>query len=189
MGKILETIGVIDGYDIVTIGKLKAKNDELFEEIEKIESNIKNEIRDIVNTSSGKVFAIIKKRKIKGIYLFKIEDKDNLRLLKTIYVDEVSEDIQNKYDEFILKIAKDYVSTQEYKKVIIDEKVVHVATNNNAKNIYYSSFGGFIAGFMIGWLIFDDVIWGLMYGTLFAPIFGGVNVVVSNKRGRKKKKQ
>ena len=30
MGKFLETIGVIDGYDIISIGKLKAKNDNLF---------------------------------------------------------------------------------------------------------------------------------------------------------------
>ena len=33
MGKILESIGIIDGHDIIAIGKIKAKKDKLFTEI------------------------------------------------------------------------------------------------------------------------------------------------------------
>ena len=49
MGKFLESIGLIDGYDIIAIGKMKAKKDILFEEIEKYDNNIKEETRNIVN--------------------------------------------------------------------------------------------------------------------------------------------
>ena len=97
MGKLLESIGIIDGYDIIAIGKLKAKKDELFDEILKYDSKVKEETRQIVNTSSGRVFAITKKGLIKGIYLFEVETKDdvkNLKHIKTVYSDEVSEDVK-----------------------------------------------------------------------------------------------
>ena len=47
MGKFLESIGVIDGYDIIAIGKMKAKKDELFEEIEKYDTDLKERTRKI----------------------------------------------------------------------------------------------------------------------------------------------
>ena len=47
--------------------------------------------------------------------------------------------------------------------------------------------GGFVTGFAIGWIIFDEIYLGLVYGILFAPVFSGLEVVVNSKRGRKKK--
>ena len=79
MGKILESIGIIDGHDIITSGKNKAKKDELFDEISKYDSNVKDETRKIVNTSSGRVFAITKNGSIKGIYLFEVEIKEDVK--------------------------------------------------------------------------------------------------------------
>ena len=67
MGKILESLGYIDGYDIIAIGKFRAKKDEIFEEILKVDEKIKDETRDIVNNSAGRVFAIVKKGIINGI--------------------------------------------------------------------------------------------------------------------------
>ena len=43
-------------------------------------------------------------------------------------------------------------------------------------------------GFMLGWLIFDEIYLGLLYGIIFAPVFGGLEVVVNNKRGKKNDK-
>lgn len=40
---------------------------------------------------------------------------------------------------------------------------------------------------MLGWIIFDEVSLGLLYGIIFAPVFSGLEVVITNKRGRKKK--
>lgn len=189
MGKVLESIGLIDGYDITTIGKLKAKKDKIFEEIEKCDSTIKEKIRKTVNESSGSVFAIVKKGIIKGIYLFEVESKGetrNLRLTKTLYTDEVSQETREKYNEHVLEFAKNYVSTQEYDKVIFNDKVVQVDPGRSPKERALASVGGFAIGFMLGWIIFDSIIGGMLYGIIFAPVFG-LDVVVTNKRGRKKK--
>lgn len=190
MGKFLESIGLIDGYDIIAIGKMKAKKDILFEEIEKYDSNVKEEIRKIVNASSGLVFAIVKKGKIKGIYLFKSDSNDNAKVLKhikTVYTDEISIDIREKYDIIILNQAKEYVSMQEYDKVILNDKVVQIDPKLTKKDRSLAWFGGFAVGFMLGWIIFDEIYLGLVYGIIFAPVFSRLEVVVNNKRGRKKK--
>ena len=190
MGKGLESIGVIEGYNIVTIGKLKAKKDALFQEIEKYDAKIKQETRDIVNNSSGEVFAIVKKGIIKGIYLFIIEEKEEKRILKhikTIYVDDVTIDIREKYNNHILDIVKDSVSLQEYDKVILEDKVVQVNSKEGKEGVKIATIGGFLMGFMIGWMIFDNILLGLLWGIIFAPVFSGVDIIVTNKRGRKNK--
>lgn len=192
MGKFLESIGLIQGYDIIAIGKMKAKKDILFEEIEKYDSNVKEETRKIINESSGLVFAIVKNKKIKGIYLFKSDSKNEnnakvLKHIKTVYTDEISTDIREKYDIVILNQAKEYVSIQEYDKVILNDKVVQIDPKLTKKDRNSAWFGGFALGFMLGWIIFDEFFWGLLYGIIFAPVFGGLEVVVNNKRGRKKK--
>ena len=190
MGKFLESIGLIEGYDIITIGKMKAKKDNLFEEIKKYDSNIEEETRKIVNKSSGLVFAIVKKGIIKGIYLFNSEAKNDAKILKhikTVYTNEVSTDIREKYDNLILKIAKDHVSSQAYDKVILNDKVVQIDPKLTKKDRSLAWFGGFALGFMLGWIIFDVFYLGLLYGIIFAPVFSGLEVVVNNKRGRKKK--
>lgn len=190
MGKILESIGVIDGYDIIAIGKIKAKKDEMFDEILNYDSNIKEEVRKIVNTSSGRIFAIVKKGIIKGIYIFEVEEKNdskNLKHIKTIYTNEVEKEIQKKYDDFILNIVKDYVSTQEYDKVTLEDKVVQIDPKKTNKERNIAMISGFLIGFMLGWIIFDKFYFGIIYGIIFAPVFSGLEVVITNKRGRKKK--
>lgn len=190
MGKFLESVGLIDGYDITVIGKMKAKKDILFEEIEMYDSNVKEQTRKIVNESSGVVFAIVKKGKIKGIYLFEADSKNDAKILKhikTVYTDEVSTDIREKYDIIILNQAKDYVSMQEYDKVILEDKVVQIDPKKSKKERNLAMLCGFVTGFVLGWIIFDEVSLGLLYGIIFAPVFSGLEVVITNKRGRKKK--
>ncbi len=191
MGKLLESMGVIDGYDIITIGKLKAKKDKLFDEIEKYDSKVKIETRQIVNSSSGMVFAIIKRGRIKGIYLFKIEVKEsskNLRHIKTVYSDEVTNDVREKYDNHILNIVKDYVFMKEYDKVTLEDKVVQIDPKKSKKERNLAMIGGLSIGFILGGLILNDFYLGIIWGITFAFIFRGLDIVITNKRGRKKKK-
>lgn len=59
--------------------------------------------------------------------MFEADSKDDAKILKhikTVYTDEVSTDIREKYDIIILNQAKDYVSMQEYDKVILEDKVL-----------------------------------------------------------------
>ena len=191
MGKFLESIGLIDGHDIIAIGKIKAKIDKIFKEIIKVDENIQNEVKELTEKDEGRIFAIVKKGSIKGLYLFEIEEIENNKMLnhiKTVYTKDVAEDVKDKYDVMILNIAKNYVSAQEYTKVTFDDHVVQIDPKVNKKDLALTSSGGFFFGFLFGWIIFDDIMMGFLYGIIFSPIITGAKVVVTKKRGRKKKK-
>ncbi len=189
MGKILEFVGYIDGYGITIIGKMRAKKDDIFEEIEKYDNKIKEEVRKIVNGNIGVVWSVEKKNKIKGLYIFKEEIKDDIKILKyikTVYTDEVSNETREKYNDVILTLAKNNVSSKEYDKIILEDKIIKVNPESKKENSM-ASYGGFITGFIIGYIIFQSFWGGLIYGMIFTPLSGGVDVIITNKRGRKKK--
>ena len=56
MGKFLESIGLIDGHDIIAIGKIKAKKDKMFTEILKEDNNIQNEVKELTEKNEGRIF-------------------------------------------------------------------------------------------------------------------------------------
>ena len=190
MGKFLESIGLIDGHDIIAIGKIKAKKDKMFTEILKEDNNIQNEVKELTEKNEGRIFAIVKKGIIKGLYLFEIEEIDNNKMLnhvKTIYTKEVSEEVRDKYNVVILNEAKQYVSLQEYTKVTFDDNVVQIDPKVNKKDIALTSTGSFFLGFLFGLVVFDNITMGFLYGIIFSPVITGTKVVVTKKRGRKKK--
>lgn len=190
MGKFLESIGLIDGHDIIAIGKIKAKKDKMFTEILKEDNNIQNEVKELTEKNEGRIFAIVKKGIIKGLYLFEIEEIDNNKMLnhvKTVYTKDVSEEVRDKYNVVILNEAKQYVSLQEYTKVTFDDNVVQIDPKVDKKDLALTSSGGFFLGFILGWVIFNDIMMGFLYGIIFSPVITGAKVVVTKKRGRKKK--
>lgn len=191
MGKFLESIGLIDGHDIIAIGKIKAKKDKMFTEILKEDNNVQNEVKELTEKNEGRIFAIVKKGIIKGLYLFEIEEIDNNKMLnhvKTVYTKDVSEEVRDKYNVVILNEAKQYVSLQEYTKVTFDDNVVQIDPKVDKKDLALTSSGGFFLGFILGWVIFNDIMMGFLYGIIFSPVITGAKVVVTKKRGRKKKK-
>ena len=190
MGKFLESIGLIDGHDIIAIGKIKAKKDKMFTEILKEDNNIQNEVKELTEKNEGRIFAIVKKGIIKGLYLFEIEEIENNKMLnhvKTVYTKDVSEEVRDKYNVVILNEAKQYVSLQEYTKVTFDDNVVQIDPKVDKKDLALTSSGGFFLGFILGWVIFNDIMMGFLYGIIFSPVITGAKVVVTKKRGRKKK--
>ena len=192
MGKILESIGIIDGHDIIAIGKIKAKKDKLFTEILKVDKKIQEDVKEITEEEAGRIFAITKKGKIKGLYLFEAKEEKESKILnhlKTVYTKDVKEEVQDKYDQHILNIAKDYVSMQEYKKVTFEDKIVQIDPKLTKKDKEIALLGGFAVGFMFGWIIFENPLLGIVYGIIFAPIFSGLKVVITKKRKKKNKKE
>lgn len=192
MGKILESIGIIDGHDIIAIGKIKAKKDKLFTEILKVDKKIQEDVKEITEEESGRIFAITKKGKIKGLYLFEAKEENDSKILnhlKTVYTKDVKEEVQDKYDQHILNIAKDYVSMQEYKKVTFEDKIVQIDPKLTKKDKEIALLGGFAVGFMFGWIIFENPLLGIVYGIIFAPIFSGLKVVITKKRKKKNTKE
>lgn len=192
MGKILESIGIIDGHDIIAIGKIKAKKDKLFSEILKVDKKIQEDVKEITEEESGRIFAITKKGKIKGLYLFEAKEENDSKILnhlKTVYTKDVKEEVQDKYDQHILNIAKDYVTMQEYKKVTFEDKIVQIDPKLTKKDKEIALLGGFAVGFMFGWIIFENPLLGIVYGIIFAPIFSGLKVVITKKRKKKNTKE
>lgn len=190
MGKFLESIGLIDGHDIIAIGKIKAKKDKMFTEISKEDNNIQNEVKELTEKNEGRIFAIVKKGIIKGLYLFEIEEIENNKMLnhvKTVYTKDVSEEVRDKYNVVILNEAKQYVSLQEYTKVTFDDNVVQIDPKVDKKDLALTSSGGFFLGFILGWVIFKNITMGVLYGIIFSPVITGAKIVVTKKRGRKKK--
>lgn len=192
MEKILESIGIIDGHDIIAIGKIKAKKDKLFSEILKVDKKIQEDVKEITEEEAGRIFAITKKGKIKGLYLFEAKEENDSKILnhlKTVYTKDVKEEVQDKYDQHILNIAKDYVSMQEYKKVTFEDKIVQIDPKLTKKDKEIALLGGFAVGFMFGWIIFENPLLGIVYGIIFAPIFSGLKVVITKKRKKKNTKE
>lgn len=192
MGKILESIGIIDGHDIIAIGKIKAKKDKLFTEILKVDKKIQEDVKEITEEEAGRIFAITKKGKIKGLYLFEAKEENDSKILnhlKTVYTKDVKEEVQDKYDQHILNIAKDYVTMQEYKKVTFEDKIVQIDPKLTKKDKEIALLGGFAVGFMFGWIIFENPLLGIVYGIIFAPIFSGLKVVITKKRKKKNTKE
>ena len=189
MGKTLETLGIIDGFDITELGKLKSKKDKIFTEIEKYDKNIVNEVRDIVNNNKGTIIIITKKGIIHGIYVFKLEVKDDvstLKYVKEVYTDEVKEETRKKYDDLVLELLKDSVSYQEYDNVTYKDEIIKLEGAGNKKETFIALIGGFLIGFLMIYLVTEELFLGIMMGIIFAPVMSGLEVVVQKKRGRKK---
>ncbi len=192
MGKILESIGIIDGYDIIAIGKIKSKKDKLFTDIKKINKNIQKDIIELTEDEEGRIFAITKKGKIKGLYIFEVKGENEekyLNHIKTIYTKDVKKETQEKYNQFIINMTKDYVSSQEYKKVTFDDVIVQIDPKLSKKDKDIALLGGFATGFILGWLIFDGLLLGILWGIIFAPTFSGLKVVITKRRKRTKKEK
>ena len=66
-----------------------------------------------------------------------------------------NKDYREKYDIVILNQAKEYVSMQEYDKVILNDKVVQIDPKLTKKERSLAWFAGFMLGFMCGLYLWD----------------------------------
>ena len=64
---------------------------------------------------------------------------------------------------------------------------MQIDPSRSKTEIYAALIGGAAIGFMFGWLVFEELTFGLLWAILFAATFSGLEIVVSKKRGRKKK--
>ena len=64
---------------------------------------------------------------------------------------------------------------------------IQIDPKKSKKEVYAALAGGFFIGLVLGWIIFDDIAFGIIWGLLFGGAFSGLDVVVSKKRGRKNK--
>ena len=182
----LENFGLIEGYDINEISKRKAKNTELFEEIKKVDSEIQEKVQKYLEKNNYTIYGITKNKKIKGIYIFK---KENNSLINTerIFTNEINDNIKNKYDKCLLEINKELVANGIYEKVIIGENVIKIDPKEDKKISKLSIVISIIIGTLLAYIIFENIVTAIIFGLLLGPAFTGIEVIVTKKRGRKRK--
>ena len=190
MGNIKEAFGIIDGYEMNLVGKLRLKKEELFEEVKKKDKDIIEKCRQVLE-NGGNIYSYEKDKKIKALYLFEKEKRDNEKVLvnkKNIYTKEIDDKLKVKLDERIKEELKEKISLLEYKKIYINDEVMQFNPKKSKKEIYLSLIGGALLGFIFGWFILEDIIFGIIWAIAFAGIFSSLDVVINTKPGRKKKK-
>lgn len=182
----LENFGLIEGYDIDKISKRKAKNTELFEEIKKVDGEIQEKIQKCLDKNNYMIYEITKNKKIKGIYIFKKEN-NNLINTERIFTNEINDNIKNKYDKCLLEINKELVANGIYEKVIIGENVLKIDPKQDKKVNKLSMVTNTIIGILFGYIIFQNIFIALIIGLLAGPSYTGIEVIITKKRGRKRK--
>lgn len=182
----LENFGLIEGYDINEISKRKSKNTELFEEIKKVDGEIQEKVQKCLEKNNYTIYGITKNQKIKGIYIFK---KENNSLINTerIFTNEINDNIKNKYDKCLIEINKELVANGIYEKVIIGENVIKIDPKQDKKISKLSIVISIIIGTLLAYIIFENIITAIIFGLLLGPAFTGIEVIVTKKRGRKRK--
>lgn len=182
----LENFGLIEGYDINEISKRKAKNTELFEEIKKVDSEIQEKVQKCLEKNNYTIYGITKNKKIKGIYIFK-EENNSLINTERIFTNEINDNIKNKYDKCLIEINKELVANGIYEKVIIGENVIKIDPKEDKKISKLSIVINIIIGTLLAYIIFENITTAIIFGLLLGPAFTGIEVIVTKKRGRKRK--
>lgn len=182
----LESFGLIEGYDINKISKRKAKNTELFEEIKKVDGEIQEKVQKCLEKNNYTIYGITKNKKIKGIYIFK-EENNSLINTERIFTNEINDNIKNKYDKCLIEINKELVANGIYEKVIIGENVIKIDPKQDKKISKLSIVISIIIGTLLAYIIFENIVIAIIFGLLSGPAFTAVEVIVTKKRGRKRK--
>ncbi len=182
----LENFGLIEGYDIDEIGKRKANKTELFEEIKNVDNKIQEKVQKCLEKNNYTIYGLTKNKKIKGIYIFK-EENNSLINTERIFTNEINDNIKKKYDKCLLEINKELVANGIYEKVIIGENVLKIDPKQDKKISKFSIAISMIIGTLLAYIIFENIITAIIFGSLLGPSFTGIEVIVTKKRGRKRK--
>lgn len=191
MGKVLETLGMIDGYDLSEYGKISIKKEGIFDLLDKKDSKIKEEAMEIINEKKGEVYGITKDNVIYGIYIFKNEMKNKTKVLtltKKVFDKDLEKETIKKYDDYLINILKDSLVSSGYKQIIVDDQIIQIDPNISPQRLAFTFIGTFIIGTVIDWFAFENIVLAILGGIFFALIVGGMGTVVVTKKKKRKKK-
>ncbi len=184
--KIEFNFGLIEGYNIEEIGKRKAKNSELFDEIKKIDNKIQEKVQNNLEKNNYIMYGITKNKKIKGIYIFK-EENNSLINTERIFTNEINDNIKNKYDKYLLKSYIELVANGIYNSVIIGDNVLKPKQQKKKKISILNLFNGFTIGF-IHYIIFKNIFIALLAGLIIVlSSIEPTQAIISKKRNKEKK--
>lgn len=158
-------IGKIKGYSIFDISKGTLKKEDFFDEIKNKDSKIKEKIEKILQ-NKGLAVGLKKDKKLKAVYLFEAVEEDNkkiLRFTEKIILEEITNEIQEKFEKDLITEFTELVSLEDYAKVEWDDNTIVPKTVKVGKyNIPLGSLM-FLLGTIFGILI-DDLTMGICIG-------------------------
>ncbi|MBQ3510858.1 MAG: hypothetical protein IJA30_01020 [Bacilli bacterium] len=179
--------GSVKGYGIQQISLKMLENKKWnFSELEIKDSDIKNEIKSVIE-NGGTVFALEKKKIFKAVYLFKlVNDSDDkyLSFAKKIVLDEIIEDAIKEFEDDMTTLLGEAVAGEEVSKVIWGEKEIELSKIKIGKLEIPLSIIWMLMGILF-WLLFDDFMWFVIY--LCIGVSSGYAVKINEPKRKLKK--
>lgn len=179
--------GNIKEYSVLEVTKkVIEKNKVSFDEFSK--KDLK-EIENILD-DKGLVFALAKKidkkKVVKGLYLFKLEIKEEQKTLifdKNIFVEEIKEEVLVEFEELLDEVLGSVVSEQQVHSVKFKEKEFELKKIKIGKYEISGAILWFLAGIILS-ILLDNFIW---FGIFIC--FGLSSNYVVKKNGKKVSKR
>lgn len=179
--------GSVKGYGIQQISLKMLENKKWnFSELEIKDSDIKNEIKSVIE-NEGTVFALEKKKIFKAVYLFKlVNDSDDkyLSFDKKIVLDEIIEDAIKEFEDDMTTLLGEAVAGEEVSKVVWGEKEIELSKIKIGKLEIPLSIIWMLMGILF-WLLFDDFMWFVIY--LCIGVSSGYAVKINEPKRKLKK--
>lgn len=168
-------IGYVKGYNVCNITKKKIENEELFIDLIKIDSEMKDKVLEILD-NNGYIIGLKKKKVLKSIYFFSY-DKDNkvLKFSNSIQTKDIAKESIEEFEKAILEELKEKVLLEEISKVEWNDNIIEPRQFSNFSGSALAI--GISLGVTYG-IIFDNIGLGLLFGIAFGLCFG---VVVKKK--------
>lgn len=158
-------VGKIKGYSVCSISKGTLKKEDFFDEIKNKDLNVKEKIQNILS-NHGIIYGLKKDKKLKAVYLFESITEDKKRILKfteKILLEEINKEIQEEFEKDITEELSEFVSLEEYSKIVWDENVIVPKMVKVGK--YNLPLGSlmFVVGVIFG-ILTDDLAMGMCIG-------------------------
>lgn len=157
--------GSVKGYSIQQVSLKMLENKKWdFSELETKDSDIKKNIKDVIE-NGGFVFALDKKKVLKTVYLFKLVNEENNKILifdKKLVLVEITEQVIKEFEEDMTTLLGEEVFGEEISKVLWEDKEIEPSTVKIGKWEIPLLCIWIMVG-IIFWMLFDDFIWFVIY--------------------------
>ena len=171
---------------MVQIKKRNLNNDEMFKELEVLDSGIKEKIQKTLD-NNGCVYGLKQKKTLKAVYIFQMEKEENENILKfesEIHPTEVEDKIKD-FENIISQEIREGLILGEYSKAIWNDK--EIVPDNDQKNHSTEIIVTFLALGVAFGVLWDDIVMGIVFGLIFGVLsaIGSTHIVYNKDDGDK----
>lgn len=174
-------LGNIKDYKVCNLTPRKLEKEGFLNELELTKSDIKNDILNAIK-NKGIVYGLKKKNILKAVYIFEIikeDDKKILKLKDDTHIEDIDDEIMDKFENLISQDLSELVTEGEFQKIIF--KDMEILPNERDKGFAGSTYALCLSlGVMFG-IIFNQLVWGLLIGNLLGITLGSARMIKKKK--------